>query len=308
MEGKLLSADGLRVMIGKEEPVRASSFSIDYEEAKALIGESGSGKSMTALALIALLPEHAAAEGRIAYRGTEIDASDTKRLSALRGREIAMMSQDPSSSLNPAYRIGKQIRRIAAIGGAEDPRMEAERLLEAAGLGGAGRKYPHQLSGGMCQRALLAMALAASPSLLIADEVTSSLDSDTERAAMELILTMMRERALSLLMISHSIALAASYADSIAVMHGGCTVEEGPAAEVLRHPAHPYTELLAACAAMKRDPDGTLVTIGGRMPGPAEKVPGCTFAGRCPYAERRCLDGMPAWRSDGSHRWRCIHG
>ena len=125
---------------------------------------------------------------------------------------------------------------------------------------------------------------------------------------MELILTMMRERALSLLMISHSIALAASYADSIAVMHGGCTVEEGPAAEVLRHPAHPYTELLAACAAMKRDPDGTLVTIGGRMPGPAEKVPGCTFAGRCPYAERRCMDGMPAWRSDGSHRWRCIHG
>ena len=299
---KLLSVEGLRVANGKEEPVRASSFSIDYNEMKALIGESGSGKSLTAKAVMGLLPKSFRAEGNVFYEGRDILGED--RIAPLRGHEISMIVQNAAAALNPLYRIADGIRMIARQNRSG---IDAGSLLKATGLESEGRKYPHELSGGMQQRALIAAALAASPSLLIADEITSSLDRETETSIMELLLRMKREHSLSILFISHSISLASSYADSIAVMHGGETIEEGPADEVTGHPAHPYTEALIRASRLERQADGRLFTIRGRMPSAAERIAGCTFADRCPLRSGRCQE-KPAWTGSGSHRWRCFNG
>ena len=308
MEESLLTVSGLKVRIGSREPVRDSSFSIKSGSAKALIGESGCGKTMTASAIIGLLPENASADGIVAYRNRNILNMDERQLSAIRGSEISMICQSADGALNPVYRIGKQIERIARINGNDDAAERAEALLKATGIAGAGRKYPHQLSGGMQQRALIAAAISSSPSLLIADEMTSALDRKTEAEIMDLLVSLMTTQGLSMLFISHSIALASAYSDSVAVMHGGFTVEDGDTADVISSPRHPYTELLIRTSRLERNPDGTFLTIKGSMPGSWEKIKGCSFARRCPYAEKICFSETPEWKYDGNHRWRCIHG
>lgn len=306
MENVLLSVSDLSIHRGKEEAVRSSSFSVYEGAITALVGESGSGKSMTALAIAGLLPSGFTASGSIIFDGREL-LSDDVDMASIRGRGIALMLQDAAEALNPVYRIGQQIRTVLKINGLECTDESVRTLLSDAGIAEAFDEYPHELSGGMRQRALAAFAMAPSPRLLIADEITSSLDDENAHMIMRLIMRMAEERKSSVLMITHDLSLASRYASRIAVMHGGQTVEEGDVSAVADFPKHPYTELLLRSSEFARDCSGKLFSIPGRMPLPREEVPGCSFASRCPYCEDGCFKEI-GLKSSGSHIWRCIRG
>ena len=244
MENVLLSVSDLSIHRGKEEAVRSSSFSVYEGSITALVGESGSGKSMTALAIAGLLPSGFTASGSIIFDGRELLSCDVD-MSSIRGRGITLMLQDAAEALNPVYKIGQQIRTVLKINGLECTDDSVRKLLSDAGIAEAFNEYPHELSGGMRQRALAAFALAPAPRLLIADEITSSLDDENAHMIMRLIMGMAEERKSSVLMITHDLSLASQYASRIAVMHGGQTVEEGDASAVVDFPKHPYTEGIA---------------------------------------------------------------
>ena len=284
----LLEVQELSISIGKEEAVRSSSFSVPDTGITALIGESGSGKSLTALAISSLLPPGAAWRGRILFDGSPLDES-------LRGKGISYVFQDAASALNPVYTLEKQLKRI-------DRNVDAERMLRAFGLEGAGHLYPFQLSGGMQMRSELMLSSALSPRLLIADEITAALDNASALS----ILTLLRRGKPhdgSILLITHDIRRAAAIADRIVVMHAGVTVEEGDRDEVLLHPMHPYTEALLRCSRLERTAEGELWAIPGTMPLPGERIEGCTFRTRCPSP---CQD-TPSWQGTSHHRARCSH-
>ena len=306
MDNVLLSVSNLSIGNGREEAVRSSSFSVYKGSITALAGESGSGKSMTALAIAGLLPSGFSASGSIAFEGQEL-LSDRADIRSVRGRGIMLMLQSSADALNPVYRIGQQIRTVLRISGRDHSEASIRRLLSDAGIEEAYDKYPHELSGGMRQRALTAFAMAPGPRLLIADEVTSSLDDDMAASIMDLICRMTSERNSSVLMITHDLGLASRYASRIAVMHGGFTVEEGETSDVLSSPKHPYTGMLIRCSSLDKDSKGHLLSIPGRMPSPRDKVAGCSFISRCPYRTGQCMHAVPVKQS-GSHSWRCING
>ena len=288
----VLETRDLSIKIRGEEAVRSSSFSIPEGSITALIGESGSGKSLTACAVAGLLPDGASLSGEIIFRGEALNPS---RIRELRGRYIAYVFQDAAAALNPVYTIGKQLRRILR-------KRETEGWLGRAGLGGKGKSYPFELSGGMQMRAELMMALSLSPALLIADEITASLDSGTAEAIMALVMKR-KEEGCATLLITHDISMAARYSDRIAVMHAGETVEEGSSGEVLGHPLHPYTRALMESQRLEKDENGRFFTIPGRMPDPGRRPEGCTFRERC---GEKCEE-RPSWRGDENHRVRCLH-
>ena len=239
MDNVLLSVSNLSIRKGKEEAVRSSSFSVFRGEITALVGESGAGKSLTALALSGLLPAGFTASGSIVFSGRELLASPEDSIRLVRGRGISLMLQSAADALNPVYRIGQQVRTVLRINGRDSSEENIRRILSEAGIEEAYDRYPHELSGGMRQRALSAIAMAPGPELLVADEITSSLDDDTAHMIMDLVRNMAAERSASVLMITHDLKLASEYASHIAVMHGGYTVEEGTAEDVLSSPMHP---------------------------------------------------------------------
>src|SRR5947209_531460 len=328
---ELLDARGLTVKLptaaGWIRPVNDVSLRISAGESLGLVGESGSGKTMLALALMGLLPEGARVEGEAWLEG-EHEAlapvssknATRKNLAALserewrsvRGREIAMVFQEPMTSLNPVMRIGAQIEEgVRAHEGHLASSEVKRRVLEALQRASIpepesrAAQFPHQLSGGLRQRAMIAMALATQPRLLIADEPTTALDVTVQKQILDLLDHLRKELQLGLLFITHDLGVVAQVADRVAVMYAGRIVEEGPVKRVLEAPRHPYTQgLLAASPRLQR---GALHPIAGTVPQLTALPPGCAFEPRCPLRRAECVTAVPELRNDSdNHRARCV--
>lgn len=311
----LLEVDDLRTSFGapgrRSPAVRGVSFSIREGEALGLIGESGSGKTVTGLSLLRLLPETALMEAKtLTWRGQDIASLSPEAFRALRGVELAMIFQDPVGSFNPAKRIGWHLEQaILRRGEGSDWRAEAQGILADVGIRQPERvlnSYPHQLSGGMLQRALIAMIIALRPALIVADEPTTNLDNLVERQILELIRTHQKKLGASVLFITHDLAIAGEICDRIAVMYAGQIVEIGPTREVLERPKHPYAEgLLATSASLDRG-DAELHELPGE-PGGVAPAEGCAFAPRCVYASAVCASRTPGLYPVGpDHLARCL--
>jgi peptide/nickel transport system ATP-binding protein len=314
-----LSVRGLELAYrrrGRELPVlRDVSLRIAPGESYGLVGESGSGKTSLALAVARYLPSNARVlSGRILVGGRDVLALGGEELRRLRATTIAMVYQDPASALNPCLRIGAQIAEIFRARGASAARAReaAATMLERVRIADAGSvldRYPHQLSGGMQQRVVIAMALSIDPKLLVLDEPTTSLDATVEAEILDLLGQLRRELAMSILFISHNLALIARMCDRVGVLYAGALVEEGPATEVFGDPRHPYTVALLRCLPREgrtRD-HARLDSIPGLPPLPGDLVRGCPFASRCGLADERCLKIAPEWQEHGRHLSRCHH-
>jgi oligopeptide/dipeptide ABC transporter ATP-binding protein len=303
---------------GWVRPVREVSFTLDLGQTLGLVGESGSGKTMLALALVGLLPAGARCTGQAWLATHEGDSrrdllalGERERI-AVRGREIGFVFQEPMTALNPVMRAGAQIAEAVRAHSSGLSAAEAHSKVIAA-LEHArmpqpelrARQFPHQLSGGLRQRAMIAMALAAGPRLLIADEPTTALDVTVQKEILELLRHLQEEMDLALLFITHDLGVVAQIAHQVAVMYAGRVVEFGPAEEVLRRPRHPYTEgLLRASPQLGRR---GLTPIPGAVPALDALPPGCPFEPRCAFRQPECAAAVPEWLEAGpDHRARCI--
>jgi peptide/nickel transport system ATP-binding protein len=314
----LLEVDHLRVTLqtsrGAADALRGVSFSLDRGQTLGLIGESGCGKSITALALMGLLPEGARVAGSIRFDGQELTTLDEAQLCRLRGNRIGMVFQEPMTALNPLHTVGRQIAeslRLHKELSSGAARAEALRLLERVQLPQARERldaYPHQLSGGQRQRVVIAIALACGPDLLVADEPTTALDVTVQREVLDLILELVREDGMGLLLISHDLGVMADTVQRLLVMYGGTVVESGPTAAVFERLAHPYTRGLFAARPRLGLPRGTrLATIAGRVPELADMPAGCPFADRCDRVVDACRAAPPPAVTVGpGHEARCI--
>jgi oligopeptide/dipeptide ABC transporter ATP-binding protein len=292
--------------------VRGVSFTVASGEAFGLVGESGSGKSLTCRAILRLLPRGAAATGRIRYGGHNLFELTDGQMQALRGSSIAMVFQDPLTALNPVLRVGDAIAQVVqahAKLGLRGARTRAIEMMERVGIRDAARRaaaYPHEFSGGMRQRIHIAMALAARPTLLLADEPTTALDVIVQAEILRLLDTLRREEGMSLLLVSHDFRVVAGLCDRVGVMYAGELVEVGQTRTVLRRPEHPYTIGL-----MNSLPEAVvgerLRAIPGTPPDPADLPPGCAFAPRCELARDVCVAGpIPMEEAAPGHWARCI--
>lgn len=301
----LLDIADLKVSFGygaaERVAVRGVSLTIDRGETVALVGESGSGKSLTSLAILALTPpgSHISAD-RVVFDGEEISALSERRLRDIRGRKIAMVFQDSMSSLNPVLTVGRQIKQVlrrhrGLKGAAADRR--SEELLELVEIPDPRRcvgQYAHQLSGGMQQRAMIAIALAGEPSLLIADEPTTALDVTLQAQVMELLGRLQSELNMAMLFISHDLAVVANVAHRVNVMYAGRIVESADTTTLFREPAHPYTQgLLRVVRDLESTSTVDLVPIQGQPPSIGALPAGCSFSPRCPVAFDRCSVERP---------------
>jgi peptide/nickel transport system ATP-binding protein len=281
--------------------LRDVSFQIGSGESYGLVGESGSGKSTVALALTRYLPRNGrVSEGTIRINGADPLAMGSAALRDLRARTVSMVYQEPGRALNPSIHVGRQVAEVYEIAGAgrADALERAEGMLRKVQISDPHRvmeRYPHQLSGGMAQRVVIAMALAAEPSLLILDEPTTALDATVEAEVLDLIAGLREEFATSVLFISHNLAVIAKMCDRVGVLYAGELIEEGPAREVFDQPRHPYTVGLLRCIPRRgqRKDHGRLDTIPGFLPAPGDVPPGCIFAPRCPIAEEQCRSAPP---------------
>jgi peptide/nickel transport system ATP-binding protein len=314
----LLNVTDLRVTLntarGPADALRGVSFKLQRGETMGLIGESGCGKSITALALMGLLPEGARVSGSIRFDGQELTTLPEAALCQLRGRRLGMVFQEPMTALNPLHTIGRQIgeslrlHQRLSTGAA---RAEALRLLERVRLPQAAQRldaYPHQLSGGQRQRVVIAIALACGPDLLVADEPTTALDVTLQREVLELIAELVREDGMGLLLISHDLGVMADTVQHMLVMYGGTVVESGPTAEVFARLAHPYSRGLFAARPRLGLARGTrLATIAGRVPELIDLPVGCPFADRCPRVIDDCQQALPPPDTvSAGHEVRCI--
>jgi peptide/nickel transport system ATP-binding protein len=309
----LLDIRGLSVDLptsgGTIHALRRVDLTVRQGSIHGLIGESGCGKTMTAMALLGLLPHGAQIKAnRFAFDGMAL--SDVAE--SLRGRRIALISQDPAAALNPVLTIHRQIDDVLRAHHALPKaarHARAVELLAATGLPDPERvlrSYPHQLSGGMQQRVVIAQALATGADLLIADEPTTALDVTIGAQVLALLRNLVQARGLTILMITHDMDVVAEACDTVTVLYAGASVEDGPVAEVLTRPRHPYTRALLA-ALPDAGPRGTrLAAIEGRIPPPSEAIAGCAFAPRCAVARAECGLRPPPERQDGTHRWTCL--
>jgi oligopeptide/dipeptide ABC transporter ATP-binding protein len=317
---ELLEIRGLTVELptaqGWVRPVNEVSLRISDGECVGLVGESGSGKTMLSLALMGLLPLGARVKGHAQLESPrarrELTQLTEREWREVRGQEIAMIFQEPMTSLNPVMRVGAQIEEAIL---AHEPKLKANEgrnrmltVLRQAAMSEPeqrAQQYPHQLSGGLRQRAMIAMALAAGPHLLIADEPTTALDVTVQKEILELLQELRRKLGLGLLFITHDLGVVAQVADRVAVMYAGRIVEEGPAKEVLGSPRHPYTQgLLAASPRLER---GKLTPIPGSVPQLTALPPGCAFEPRCGFRRSECSVAVPELRvASAEHAARCV--
>jgi oligopeptide/dipeptide ABC transporter ATP-binding protein len=298
-----------RVRVAKA--LNGVSFSVERGEILGLVGETGAGKSLTAMAIMGLLkPPARIVAGHATFEGESLLDMPEERLNALRGARMALVVQSPKTSLDPLARVGAQIARVVRAHGERDPDRAAARALDlmaAVGIPDPARRaraWPHELSGGMAQRVLIAMALANDPALLIADEPTTGLDVTVQAQILDLLRRAVAERGLGALIITHDLGVVAQYCDRVCVMFAGSIVEQGSVERVLVAPAHPYTQaLLAASPERAQGP----ALQAGPPPDLYDLPPGCVYARRCKHADAKC-ETAPAERDFGpAHRVRCHH-
>lgn len=297
-----LEIKGLKLRFGVAEPLRSVNLEIAPGRAVGVVGESGSGKSLTSLAIMGLLPLNAEVSGVISWGGRDLLRVSESERREIRGREIAMIFQDPMSSLNPSFTVGFQIDEVLKYRlGIKSAGARRERGLELLGEVGIPApverwgSYPHQLSGGMSQRVSIAMALAAEPKLLIADEPTTALDVTVQMQILELLARLKRSRGMSLLFVTHDLAVASRVCDEITVFYAGRTVERGTSAKLLSAPSHPYTQALLRARPQPGSPPRTrLKSIEGLVPRASDVISGCVFASRCDKVFERCRREVPA--------------
>ncbi len=318
--GALLEVDDLRVTFslgrGRElHAVAGVSYSVFAGQTLAVVGESGSGKTVSCRAVMGLLPPSAVVTGSARFQGIQLIGLSDEQMRRHRGANVAMVFQDPARSLNPTMRVGAQITeaiRVHRQADRQEAREQAVALLRLVRMPLPERRfseYPHQLSGGMRQRVMIAIALACRPKLLIADEATTALDVTTQAQIMELLLELQAELGMALMLISHDLGLAASYADEVIVMYAGRIVEQASAPQLFTHVRMPYTQaLFEAIPRLERPAHSALPIIGGRPPDLAALPAGCSFAPRCRRAADDCRAAAPPLAEhEPGHRWACWH-
>jgi oligopeptide/dipeptide ABC transporter ATP-binding protein len=289
------------------------SFAVRRGEIVGLVGESGAGKSVTSEAILRLVRcPPGRITGEVRFRGQDLLTLDEAALARIRGKDIAMIFQNPAGSLNPVFRVGDQLHEAMALHLPEPARTlraRAIELLSRVGIPASAtraRDYPHQFSGGMAQRVMIGMGISCVPSLLIADEPTTALDVTIQAQVLALIRRLARETGVAVLLVSHDLGVISQMCDRVIVMYAGRVVEEASIADVFRAPAHPYTQALIACLP-RLDGMERLGTIAGIMPGLAAVPPGCRFHPRCPRAEARCATESPRLRSVGAGHLAACH-
>ncbi|GGS73069.1 ABC transporter ATP-binding protein [Planobispora rosea] len=318
----LLTVEDLHVEFatrqGVVKAVNGVSYALRPGETLAVLGESGSGKSVTAQAIMGILdtPPARIPKGRVRFRGTDLLRLSEDARTQIRGRRISMIFQDALSALNPVFTVGSQIGEMFQVHEGVS-RREAERraveLMDRVRIPGARQRlhdYPHQFSGGMRQRIMIAMAIALGPEVLIADEPTTALDVTVQAQIMELLAEVQRESGMGLILITHDLGVVADVADKIVVMYGGRVVENAPVRDIYRNPAHPYTRGLLESVPRADRKGRELYAIAGMPPDLLDMPPGCAFAPRCPYRQDNCVtEPVPlyrigATRGSACHYWR----
>jgi len=310
---RLLEVEALEVSFGAASAVRGASLALDRGETLCLVGESGCGKSVTALAVMGLLARNASRRAaRLSFDGQDLRGLDERGMSRLRGNRMAMIFQEPMTSLNPAYTVGEQIvegiLRHQAIdrAAARARAIEMLRLVRIPAPEQRFDEYPHKLSGGMRQRAMIAMALACGPRLLIADEPTTALDVTIQAQILDLLRRLREETGTAIILITHDLGVIAELADDVVVMYAGQIVERAPVRRLFEAAQHPYTiGLLGAIPELDRR-RARLATIEGTVPDLGAELPGCRFAPRCPFAQPRCRADAPSLREvEPGHEAAC---
>jgi oligopeptide transport system ATP-binding protein len=308
----VLAVDGLRVRIGDNTIVDGVDYEVRSSEVFGIAGESGSGKTISMLALLGLLPERSTVEGTATFGGRDLLAMPRRDLRELSGRDLAMVFQDPFTSLHPMLSVGRQLTEHVRLHLDLDRRAAEQRALElladvripdpAAAL----RRFPHQFSGGMRQRIAIAIALACGPKLLIADEPTTALDVTVQAGILRLLDRLRHEHELSVVLITHDLGVLSSIADTVSIFYAGRVVESGPRDTVLGRPRHPYTKaLLDALPHPEAGKEKPLVAIGGAPPVPGRIPPGCAFHPRCAFAVEVCHSVIPPLAATGDRRLAC---
>ena len=288
-EGELVAVDGV-------------SFEVEAGRTLGIVGESGCGKSVTSLSIMGLLPKPAGriVSGSVRFEGRELTTLRERELQDLRGNALAMIFQEPMSSLNPAFTIGEQIvetllrHRPMSRPQAEHRALEMLRRVRIPAPEQRLHEYPHKLSGGMRQRAMIAIALACEPRLLIADEPTTALDVTIQAQILDLMRALQRETGTAIILITHDLGVVAEMADDVVVMYAGQVVEHAPVQSLFDEPQHPYTVGLLGSVPRLDEPQARLAAIEGQLPNPLQLPQGCRFAARCPFAQRRCCDRAPS--------------
>jgi peptide/nickel transport system ATP-binding protein len=313
----VLDVSGLSVQFHRRDATVAAvtdvSFALRRHETLTILGESGSGKSVTLKALMGLLPAHAEVAGSVSLAGRPILDLPAAELAKLRGRRISMVFQEPITALDPVYTIGSQIAEtIIRHEGTDEhtARLRARALLELVRIPAAERRlgnYPHEMSGGMRQRAMIALALACSPDVLLADEPTTALDVTVQIQILLLLRQLQEELGMAIVFVTHDIGVAAEISDRVAVMYAGRFVETGSVREIIRVPRHPYTAALLGCAVHGGRRGSALTAIPGSPPDLAALPPGCAFAPRCRFTLDRCrLDEPPVVTKADGHTVKCV--
>jgi peptide/nickel transport system ATP-binding protein len=314
----LLEVDNLRTWFrtpqGLLRAVDGVSFSIAAGETVGLVGESGCGKTVTALSLLRLVdaPGRIEPGSRIVFEGRDLLALDEEAMRRVRGNRMAMVFQEPMSALNPVLTVGYQVAEVLRVHAGASRRLARERAIELLAMAGIPdaarhwRSYPHELSGGMRQRVLIAMALAMTPALLLADEPTTALDVTVQAQILELLSQLQERFGLSILLITHDMGVVAELCQRVLVMYAGQIVEEAPVAQLFAAPAHPYSQALLAAIPRLGSGNRRLATIPGTVPSPLGWPSGCRFRERCPHAWARCAAEEPPLYSLGvGRRARC---
>lgn len=314
---KLLEVNGLQASIKTKwqtyHAIEDVTFSVEQGEILGIVGESGCGKSMTALSILRLVasPPVYITGGEIRYRGKNLLEMDEKEIRKIRGNKISMIFQEPMTSLNPVYTVGNQITEVIRLHqkvGKEEAQAQALQMLRMVGIPAPEQRikeYPHQLSGGMRQRVMIAMALACRPELLIADEPTTALDVTIQAQILEELKNLQREFGMSIILITHDLGVVADMAQNMLVMYGGEVVEYGPTKELFLHPRHPYTEGLLRSIPRLDEAVRKLNVIKGAVPSLDSMPEGCRFCPRCEYATERCHKEKPPLREIDGCKVRC---
>jgi len=304
----ILECDDLAVSIGETEVLSSLTLRLARGESLGVVGETGAGKSLACRTMIGLLGRIGGrvSRGRLVFDGRDLTNASESDWRRLRGREIAFVPQASLSGLDPIMTVGRQlIETIRVLTNHPNPRARAEELLELVDMPRADqvmRAYPHELSGGMRQRAMIALAVAGDPTLLIADEPTTALDVTVQKLVLELLMSLVKTTSMSLVLVTHDLAVVQEHTDSTAIMYAGETVEIGRTPAVLVGDGHPYTRALLGSGPTRMRAGERLAAIGGSPPSPTEWPPGCRFAPRCSYATQECRTTRPAAVSERSIR------